>query len=186
MIRLLVIVCLSLAAFGADEHAGHSEAKEDPNKIWWKWANFAVLAGGLGYLAVKNLKPAFAAKQDEIRRALEAGSIAKAEAEKAAAAIDAKLNNISNEIADIRDRGFEDLKREVKRIDDETLQIVAKMNSQTEAEVERLKKQAVAELRSYSALLAIELAEDRIKHSCQAPQQDALVSQFVQNLEKTH
>ena len=52
------------SASAGQEHAQtatkHGEGHEDapmPHEIWWKWANFALLAGGLGYVIAKNAGP---------------------------------------------------------------------------------------------------------------------------------
>ena len=47
-----------------------NEAEQGDPWIWWKWANFAILAAGLGYLIRKNVPPLFRKQSDEIKSAL--------------------------------------------------------------------------------------------------------------------
>ena len=72
MIRRVVLV-IALSAIGVcaqehgaapatDAHGAAEHKSEGPQEvsIWWKWANFAVLAGGLAYLISKNAPAYFA------------------------------------------------------------------------------------------------------------------------------
>ena len=58
--------------------AQHGAETGDP-WIWWKWLNFLMLVGGLGYMAAKFAPPMFQARSQEIQQALaEAAKIKKA------------------------------------------------------------------------------------------------------------
>ena len=59
-----------------------------PNEIWWKWANFAVLAAGLGYLVAKNAGPFFRSRSEEIQKGIKDAAQVRAEAEARASAIE--------------------------------------------------------------------------------------------------
>ena len=61
----------------------------------WKWANFAILAAGIGYLWVKQVGPFYAARSAEIRKGIEEAQKLRADADARAAAMDAKLANLS-------------------------------------------------------------------------------------------
>ena len=57
----------------------------------WKWANFAILVIGLGYLIGKNLPPVFRSRTEEIQKGIVEAQAMKRDAEKRAAEMDARL-----------------------------------------------------------------------------------------------
>src|ERR1039458_9167825 len=89
---LALVVCFSAAPiFAEDQEGGGLQV--------WKWANFVVLAGALGYLIGKKGGPFFAARSVKIRKDIvEAGEVRK-EAETRAAEVDRRLANLEAEIA---------------------------------------------------------------------------------------
>lgn len=152
-------------------------------KLGWQWANFLVLAGGLGYFAVKKLGPAAAAKRQEILEGIQAGEKARAQAEAVGAELKAKLDHLEVEISELRTHAYEDIKREVQRIDEETLALVHKAQAQTEAEVERMKKAAIDELHAHAAALVIDRAEERLAQRMNATAQTGLVRDFIERID---
>src|SRR2546426_912523 len=74
----------------AGEKAGHG-ASAEKDMTGWKWANFAILAAGLGFLLVKQAGPYFASRSTEIRKGIEDAQEISADAEERAAAMEAKL-----------------------------------------------------------------------------------------------
>jgi F0F1-type ATP synthase membrane subunit b/b' len=174
------------AAF-AQEHEGSgksSESKEggEGNLTFWKWANFLVLAGGLGYLAVKNGGPFFAARSRTIRKGIvEAGDL-RQEAEERAAAVERRLANLEAEIAALREESAKEAHSETQRLAEQTAADIAKIQIQAEQELAAAGKAARMELKRYSAALAIGLAEQKIRARMTPAAQDALVDGFVRDL----
>ena len=73
MKRLSAIVfSLGLAAAPAfcqaEKNAAESSAKSEGNVKGWEWANFLILAAGLGYLAGKQGGPFFASRSRQIQK----------------------------------------------------------------------------------------------------------------------
>src|SRR5882672_12948280 len=65
----------------------HKAESEKPGMELWKWANFAILAGFLGWLISKNMGPMLVARSQQITEGLAAGERAKADADARAAAV---------------------------------------------------------------------------------------------------
>src|SRR5689334_25405242 len=80
----------------------HSEEGEEGHKEGWKWANFIVLAGGIGYLIGKNGGPFFDSRTAQIRKEMVEAGAARQDAEARAAEVDRRLANLENEIAGLR------------------------------------------------------------------------------------
>ena len=151
---------------------------EEVNELW-KWPNFFILAGLLGYLIKKHGAPLLVSRSNEIRESLEAGKKAKAEAEVRAAAVQAKIANLNSEIAELRASCHADLEREAQRIRRDTETEMSRIEHHTESEIVSLGKQAKLELRHYTAELAMNLAEQKIRARMAPSVQGALLNNFA-------
>ena len=70
---LAITIGLACASYALPQEAApakEGQAEQGDSMIWWKWANFAILAAGLAYLIGKNVPPLFRKQSDEIQRAL--------------------------------------------------------------------------------------------------------------------
>ncbi len=196
MRRILLLAAfaasLSIAAWAqepahSEEHAataGHAaEAHEESEpSIWWKWANFAILAVGLGYMLGKALPPFFAGRTAAIQKGIAEAAKAKAEADQRAAAMQQRLSALGAEIEQIKLTAKAELAKESDRIRALTGQQLARLQAQAEQEIVAITKQAAGELKAQAAKLALELAEQRARTSINPGTQGALVDRFVQNL----
>jgi F-type H+-transporting ATPase subunit b len=161
------------------------EAEEErpmPNELLWKLANFAVLAGGLGYLIAKTAGPYFRSRGEEIQQGIADAAQVRAEAEARAAAIESKIGNLSGEIESIRAASKAEITAEGARVQAETEAQIAKVQKQAEMEIASAAKHASLELKAYSAQLALALAEKQIRQRLDAGTQEDLANAFVNDL----
>jgi F-type H+-transporting ATPase subunit b len=166
----------------AAEHADAAEHDAMPNEIWWKWANFGILAIGLGYLIKKNAGPFFASRSAEIQKGITDAAAVRAEAEARAKAIEAQIANLAGEIQALRKNSQEEIAAEGARISAETAQSIAKVQAQAEQEIAAAAKNASLELKAQAAELAMGIAEQQIRDKLTPQTQDGLVESFVQDL----
>jgi F-type H+-transporting ATPase subunit b len=168
------------------ESAGKFEPKSDVEQgdpwIWWKWANLAILAAGLGYLIVKNVPPLFRKQSDEIQAALAESAKIKQEAADYAAQVEARLANLQNEIQKLREDAHAEMLAESERVRRETEHHVQRIREQSVQEIELMTRAAKDELRKYAAELAIGLAEERIRFRMNPETQDRLANGFLHDL----
>jgi F-type H+-transporting ATPase subunit b len=155
----------------------------ETNELVWKWVNFAIFAGGLGYLAVKYGGPFFRSRTEEIRKGIEAAAIAKAEAEAQAARIEEKIKHLGVEIDELRHSSHEEMQAEGERIRKDTAAEIAKIQARAEQEIASAAKLAMYDLKAYSAHLAVNLAEQQIRNRMNPQTQERLVQQFVNELD---
>ncbi len=166
------------------EEASEPPAEGEHGKLeLWKWANFIVLAGALGYLVVKNAGPFFSSRSQQIRKDMVEAQQASRQAEARVADVDRRLANLEAEIAELRAESQREEQAETERLSRQTAAEIAKIQAHTEQEIVAAGKAARAELKRYSAELAIELAERRIRASMTPDTQEALVRGFVRDLE---
>jgi F-type H+-transporting ATPase subunit b len=179
------------SASAGQEHAQvaakHGEGHEDapmPNEIWWKWANFALLAGGLGYLIAKHAGPYFRSRTEEIQQGIRDAAKVRADAEARAAEIEARVANLAGEVETLRQKSREEISNEGARVQAETAAQIAKVQSRAEAEIASAGKQASLQLRAYSAQLALDLAEKQIRQRLDGQTQSDLTTAFIDDLRR--
>src|SRR3981189_3368774 len=115
----------------AQEAPGQAHgAPEKPSVLLWQALNFVILAGLLGWMAVKQGGPLLAARSKEIQEGLAAGERAKKEADAHAAEVQAKLGNLEKEVASMRVSAREEREREAERIRRETQAEIARKEVQ--------------------------------------------------------
>jgi F0F1-type ATP synthase membrane subunit b/b' len=156
-----------------------SENAGKPSMEVWKWANFAILAGILGYLISKNMGPVLVARSRQIREGLAAGERAKAEAEARSAAVMAKLSGLDQAIGQMKISAKEDQNREASRIQAETAAEMARIRQQSLLEIESAGKLARLEVRRHAAAAAIELAERKLRSRMSPDVQAGLLRNFT-------
>ena len=175
---------LALASYALpQEPAGQKEHAEQADPmLGWKWANFAILAVGLGYLIGKNVPPLFRKQSAEIQGALQEAAKVKAEAAAYASSIEARLANLQNEIEKLRVAAKTDMVADGDRISRETEHNLQRVREQTAQEIELLTRSATGELQKYAAELALGLAEQRIRSRMNPDTQLRLAESFLRDL----
>jgi len=175
-----LVFCFTAALSFAEGKEG-GEAGGGSLQIW-KWANFVVLAGGLGYLIGRNAGPFFAARAVKIRKdIIEAGDL-RQEAKARAAEVERRLASLEAEIAALRAASRQEEQAETGRFGRHTAAEIAKTQAHAEQEIAAAGKAARMELKRYSAELAVGLAEQKIRARMTPDTQDELVRGFVRGL----
>ena len=166
---------------GAATEHGTGEHKQGPSDLW-KWANFALLAGALGYMIGKNAGPFFESRTQQIKRDMLESAAARKAAESRVAEVEQRLANLESEIAALRAESQKELTGEAERMSQQIAAEIAKVQTHSEQEIVAAGKAARMELKRYSAHLAVSLAEEKIRNRMTPGTQAELVQSFVHNL----
>jgi F-type H+-transporting ATPase subunit b len=158
-----------------------TEQKSEPSDVW-KWANFLILAAGLGYLVKKHVPPMFRSRTTEIQKDISEAQAIKKDAEARAAAVDERVRALGAEMEQLRAQSKLEMQQEGDRIRQETARQIARHDAQAAMEIESAGKAARRELKEYAAKLALELAEQRIRARVDDRTESALVDAFVADL----
>jgi F-type H+-transporting ATPase subunit b len=178
--RKLLFTLLLACAIGV---AGETGEKPEPaENLTAKWINFAILAGGLGFVAIKVGGPAFRAKKQGILDSLDAAARTAETAAREAGEIDARLNNLQGEVAELRTKAQHELAAEAERIKQETAQHLAKLHEGAQHEIATAAKSARQQLKAQAAELAVELAAKKVAARMDDSLQSALVDRFSRSL----
>lgn len=158
------------------------ELKKEEARVPWKWANFALLAVGLGILLGKMVPKTFAERTAGIQKDIKEAQALKADAERRAAEVEAKVAKLGSDIETFRAEASKDMAREGDRIRQETAAHIKHVEEQAALEIESAGKLARRELKQYSAELALKLAEERLRTRMDAHAESGLVDNFVAEL----
>jgi F-type H+-transporting ATPase subunit b len=179
----LTFACYALPQEAPSKTAAN-EGEQGDGMIWWKWANFAILAVGLGYLMGKNVPPLFRKQSDEITSALAEAARIKQEAAAYAASVEARLANLQKEIQQLRETAHAEMTAESERVRRETEHHLQRIREQSVQEVALMTRGAKDGLRKYAAELAIGLAEQRIRSRMNPATQEKLANGFLSDLHR--
>ena len=145
--------------------------------------NFAILAGGLGYVAVKMGGPAFRAQKLEITERMEEGAAAGGSRGREAAEVDRRMAGLQADVEALRAKAQGEMQAEAERIGEETAQKMAKIGQAAEQEIASLAKAARQEVKAAAALLALDLARQKVAARMDEPTEAALLKRFVRDLD---
>lgn len=174
----LFALFLVLTPLRAAEHQDKPEKDMTP----WLWANFLILAGGVGYLAAKKGGPYFESRSQDIRKGMADAEKLKADSDARVAAVNAKIANLHGEIESMRTNIRQEQAQEHERIERETAFELQRIQTHVQAEIEAAGKAARLELRRHAGQLAVELAERKLRARMNPQLQDALTQAFVEGL----
>lgn len=149
----------------------------------WKWANFFLLAGAIGFLVFKHAGPYFVARNRQIKQDIVDAEDSRRQAEQRSAEVERRLKNLEAEIAGLRNEAQAEADAERGRSAAHTEAEIAKIQAQAEQEIVSAGKAARMELKQYSAELAVALAEQKIRQRMTPQAQEALIQGFVRHLD---
>jgi F0F1-type ATP synthase membrane subunit b/b' len=184
MKRLLLIPLFAMATLLAQEQSAPAGEAPDHTEIW-KWANFGILAVGLGYLMGKHLPPLFGSRSKEIRKGISESQQMKQDAERRAAEMDARLSALGADIERFQAQCAAEMQLEGDRIGRDTAAQLRKIEQQAAVEIESVGKTARRQLKEYAGELALGLAEERLRGHMDNAAGSALVDDFVRDLERS-
>ena len=149
----------------------------------WAWANFAILAGVLGYVISKKGGPWFASRSQSIRQGIAEAEDIRAKAEASAAEVDRRLASLETEIEKLRANARQEQAAEAERIRAQSAADLSRIRETATREIESASKGARLELKRYAAQLAVDLAEQKIRRQMTPQLQSTLVENFARDLE---
>ena len=180
---LTVVLFLFVAvarAHGAEEGGGG--ANERATELF-KWINFAIVVGILGWVFLKLTPPIFQKKAEAISSAIDKAGAAKAEADRQFREAESKLAQLEKETAELRKAAQRDIAAEAERIRNITRNDVERVGLAAKAEIEAAERAARIELKAAAADLAVKGAESLLEKRLTPETQESLVASFVSGLD---
>jgi F-type H+-transporting ATPase subunit b len=164
---------------------GGKAAEGETSQLLWKFANFAILAGLLGYFLYKKAGAFFRSRTEAIRNDIEEAGRLRREAEERAAGMERRIENLQAEIESLRAGARAEMAAENERLRLETEAGFEKMRRQAEQEIASAAKAARHEVQAHAAELAVDLAAGKLRALMTPTADEALAGAFLDGLEKT-
>ncbi len=119
----------------AEQAARHPARPEGEEMTGWKWANFLVLAGLIGWLVKKNAGPYYAARSLQIKKDIIEAADFRQQAEARAAAVERRLAGLDADIAALRSDSAHEAKTESERLSRQTAAEIGKIEKHAEEQI---------------------------------------------------
>ena len=149
----------------------------------FKWVHFLILAAVAYWLFRKVLPPVFRHKADSISAAITKATMAKTEAERQLEEAEAKLRRLEEEVAQFRAQTKSEAAAELERLRAMTKLDAERITLAAKAEIEAAERAARVQLKVLAAKLAVDHAESIVAKELTPGVQEAMLNQFVQNLQ---
>src|SRR5262245_11876777 len=169
-------------ASGEEHGRGHAE---NPLSSLWKWGNFIILFGGLGFYIRKPLIEFLETRARAIDEGLANGRLARESALKQMSEIESRMSRLDADVRALREKAIEEAEDERARILEDAKIEAQKILELAQREIEGLKKSARLELKAHVAELAVQLAEQRLQKAVGPEENKRLVLKFLDSLETT-
>jgi F-type H+-transporting ATPase subunit b len=161
------------------QEGGHEEG----HAAIYKWINFVLLAGGLGYVLRKPAREYFLQRSASIRKGLEEGRKALENSQAQLREVEDRLQHFEEAMAVFRAAALREMEEEHARIRQAAAQEAERMMESVRTQIEVAGRQAKLELRHFLAQNSLALAETMIVQRLDPTGQQRLVDQFASGLE---
>jgi F-type H+-transporting ATPase subunit b len=165
------------------EARGGEHHVESPLAIVWKWGNFFILFGGLGWYLRRPLQEFLNSRTKAIEQGLASGRQARETAARKLSEIEARLAQLDKEIKELKDQALKEAEEERGRILENAKLESERILELARREIKGLEKSARLELKSHVAQLSVKLAEERLRSAISSEADKRIINQFLQTLE---
>jgi len=179
----VVLAVLPLLLFMSAEASGKPSAAMD---FLGKVVNFAVLFGGLAFVARKPLAAMLRKKSADVRDAIRLADESVAGASQKRAESAARLAGIEKDVLRMKAEAETDARGAKDRIAGLAEEESARIRQFTTQEIDERRRGGVRELKAYAAEKATALAAERIRKKLTPESQAALIDKSIERLAKLH
>ena len=169
------VLLLAAMPVSAAEEGGEGS----PLTLIFQWINFAIVAGGIGWLLVKKAPPFFAARSAQIASGIEEAGKVKAQADAQRTEALQRLANLAAEIAQMQAAARKDAAAEVQRIRAAAKEEASKVQIAAQMEVEAAARGARIELRRLATRLSIDRAEAVLRAEMTPAAEEGMFTAFL-------
>ena len=153
---LLIFFLTALPALAAE--GGGEDQGASTGALIFRWLNFVLVFGGIGYLLAKHGGTFFRANAKAIAASITEASAAKAEADRELREVESKIARLDQEVAEMRAAARRDTAAETERLRVSGLVEMEKIRQAARGELVAAERAAQQELRAIAASMAVERA----------------------------
>ena len=169
-----------LAAEGAEPNPADSAAG-----LIFRWLNFLLVFGAIGYLIAKHGGTFFSANAKAIASSITEAQAAKSAADRELGEVNAKISRLDQDIAELREAAHRDAAAEAERLRVSGAAEIEKINVAARAELAASGRAAQQQLREVAAAMAVERAGALVISRMNAQVRARLFHSFLGGLERS-
>jgi F0F1-type ATP synthase membrane subunit b/b' len=180
---LLFLGACAASAFAAE--AGEQSPAEAPIGTLFRWLNFVLVFGGLGYLIAKRAPAVFRGRAEAVSAYIADAAAAKAAAEQQLREAEEKLRRLDQEVAQMRAAARHESAGEAERLRALAREEAEKISRAATLESEAAERAARIELKAMAGRLAVERADAFIRQQITVDTRASLFHSFLDNLARS-
>jgi F-type H+-transporting ATPase subunit b len=152
----LVFFFLAIPLFAAE--GAEPDPADSSTGLIFRWLNFIIVFGGIGYLIAKHGGAFFRGNAKEIAASIHEATAAKAEADRELHEVETKIGRLDQDVAELRGEAQQNWAAESERLRTSGVAEIEKINLAARAELAATERAAQQQLREVAAGLAVENA----------------------------
>jgi len=180
---LLGCLLLTIPALAAEGAA--ADPTESSAGTIFRWLNFALIFGGIGYLVMKKGGAFFGANAKAIAASIHEGTAAKEEADRQLHEVETRIARVDQEVAELREAARRDSVSETERLNTSGRTEIEKIQQAARAELGATERAAKQELRVIAAALAVERAGGLVSARMDKNVRSRLFHAFLDELKRS-
>ncbi len=167
----------ALAAEGAEP-----DPADSTTGLVFRWLNFVIVFGGIGYLLAKHGGAYFRGNAKDIAASIHEAAAAKAEAERELHAVEAKIAHLNQDVAEMAEEAKRNWAAEAERLQASGLAEIEKIAQAARGELAASERAAQQELREIAAGMAVDRAAALISSRMNAEVRAKMFHTFLNEL----
>ena len=180
---LLILFIVPFLLFMSSAEESHPSPIKD---FLGKVVNFLVLFGGLAYLLRKPLGSFLQERSDSLAKILKGAKKSREEASERLGEIESRMENLDDEVEQLRQEAESEGQALHQRTIEGAKKDAERLKRFARSEIEMLTKDAIREIKEYTADIAADLVRKRIRDRVTEEHQSSLIDKSIERLEKLH
>jgi F-type H+-transporting ATPase subunit b len=185
LLLFAMLACTFPAAWAQTAEGPSEEAVEGNKDMPWMLANTAIFAIALGWFLAKYAPRFFNARSGDIQKAINDATGLKMDADLRYSEIDRKMATLADEVRKMREEGSREIEQVHAKMQRETQEQIDRIRKNASTEMEALRLEAARRVRRHTAQLALSLAERRIRDRFSGGEPHDLMRDFVRLVEQS-
>ena len=179
LLIFLVTALPALAAEGAEPDPADSTAG-----LIFRWLNFLIVFGGIGFLIAKHGGAFFRGNAKEIAASIVEATAAKTEADRELRQVEAKVARLDQDVAEMRAEAQRNWAAESERLYASGLAEIDKINQAARVELAASERAAQQQVREIAASMAVERAAAMVNSMMNSETRARMFQSFLSELGK--
>lgn len=166
------------------EEGAKPDPVHTPAGIFFRWVNFLIVFGVIGFLIAKHGGAFFRSNAKQISASIVEATAVKAQADRELAQAEAKIQNLDRDLAALREDAQRNWAAERERLRATSTAEIEKINQAAVAEMAASERAAQEQLRQIAATLSVERAAELVASRMNPEIRSRMFQSFLEKLER--